>query len=88
MVTLFVTLSLIKRCYVSKTVRVDEKTYRRLSEYAGDLQIKLKRPVSINEAIKYLAQEAPKNNRISDLAETWDVMDDEIDEIMRSLRKG
>ena len=73
---------------MSKTVRVDEETYRKLSEYAGDLQSKLKRPVSINEAIRYLTREIPVNNRISDLAGTWKTTDEEIEEIMTDLRRG
>jgi len=73
---------------MSKTVRVDDETYRRLSEYAGQLQSKLKRPVSINDAIRYLARDIPGNNRVSDLAGTWDVSDEEIVEIRESLEKG
>ena len=73
---------------MSKTVRVDEETYRKLSEYAGDLQSKLKRPVSINEAIRYMTQEIPANNRISDLSGTWKTTDEEVEEIMTNLRRG
>jgi len=73
---------------MSKTVRVDDATYRKLSEYAGELQSKLKRPVSINEAIRYLTREIPVNNRISDLAGTWKTTDEEIEEIMTDLRRG
>ena len=73
---------------MSKTVRVDDETYRKLSEYAGELQSKLKRPVSINEAIRYLTREIPVNNRISDLAGTWKTTDEEIEEIMTDLRRG
>jgi predicted transcriptional regulator len=73
---------------MSKTVRVDDETYRKLSEYAGELQSKLKRPVSINEAIRYLTREIPVNNRISDLSGTWKTTDEEIEEIMTDLRRG
>ena len=73
---------------MSKTVRVDDETYRKLSEYAGELQSKLKRPVSINEAIRYLTREIPVNNRISDLSGTWKTTDEEIEEIMTNLRRG
>jgi predicted CopG family antitoxin len=73
---------------MSKTVRVDDETYRKLSEYAGELQSKLKRPVSINEAIRYLTREIPTNNRVSDLAGTWKTTDEEIEEIMTDLRRG
>lgn len=73
---------------MSKTVRVDDETYRKLSEYAGELQSKLKRPVSINDAIRYLTRDIPRNNKISDLAGTWNTSEEEIDEIKESLEKG
>lgn len=78
----------IPRSYMSKTVRVDEETYRKLSEYAGKLQSKFKRRVSINEAIRYLIGKIPESNRISDLSGTWKAADEEIEEIMTNLRRG
>jgi len=73
---------------VDKAVRVDDETYRRLSEYAGELQARLKRPVSISDAVRYLARGMLGNDRVSDLAGTWDVSDEEIVEIRESLEKG
>jgi len=73
---------------MSKTVRIDEETYRKLSEYAGELQSKFKRPVSINEAIKHLTQKIHLSNKISDLSGIWKTTDEEIEEIMTNLRRG
>ncbi|MEM2882677.1 MAG: hypothetical protein QXL35_05480 [Candidatus Bathyarchaeia archaeon] len=37
-----------------KTIKVSKETYIKLSELVGELQIKLKRPVSLDEAMRYL----------------------------------
>lgn len=67
----------------TKSIKLSEETYRRLVELAGKLQADLKRPVSIEEAIKYLMK-----RRISDLAGSWEISDEEVKEIRESLRKG
>ncbi|MEX2706461.1 MAG: hypothetical protein Q6352_014600 [Candidatus Freyrarchaeum guaymaensis] len=67
----------------TKSIRLSEETYRKLVEVAGRLQVELKRPVSIEEAIKYLLR-----RKISDLAGSWDVSDEEVREIRESLRRG
>ncbi len=66
----------------TKSIKLSEETYRKLVELAGRLQFELKRPVSIEEAIKYLMR-----RRISDLAGSWEVSDEEVKEIKESLRK-
>jgi predicted CopG family antitoxin len=72
---------------MGKTVRLDEEAYMMLSEYAGRLQAKLKRPVSMNEAIKHLAHQQREPQRISDLAGSWRVSDEEVEEIREGLRR-
>ena len=76
------------RCDVSRTVRVDEDTYRKLTEYAGKLQEALKRPISMNDAIKHLTDGPEPPRRISDLAGSWNATDEEIEAIKRSLSTG
>ena len=73
---------------MSKTVRIDDEAYTLLSEYAGRLQAKLKRPVSMNEAIKHMARQQNEPQRISDLAGSWKVSDEEAAEIKESLRRA
>lgn len=73
---------------MDKTVRLDEEAYSALSEYAGRLQAKLKRPVSMNEAIKHMARQQNEPQRISDLAGSWKVSDEEAAEIKESLRRA
>jgi len=67
----------------TKSIRLSNETYEKLVELAGKLQAELKRPVSIEDAIKYLLR-----RRIGDLAGSWELSDEEAEEIMRSLRKG
>jgi predicted CopG family antitoxin len=72
----------------SKTIRLDMETYNELCRIAGVLQTQLGHPISLGDAIKFLLDRTRKKNRISDLAGTWDVTDEEIKEIKESLEKG
>ena len=73
---------------MAKTVRVDEETYRRLCEHAGRLQAVLKRSVSLDETIRYLTGSMKMGNKISDLAGSWDISDEEAEAIRRGLAEG
>jgi hypothetical protein len=46
-----------------KAIKISKETYAELSAIAGELQIKRKRPVSMDEAMKYLIGEAEKEKR-------------------------
>ena len=67
----------------TKSIKLSEETYKKLVEIAGRLQSELKKPVSIEDAIKYLLK-----RRISDLAGSWDVSDEEMRAIKKSLDEG
>ncbi len=67
----------------TKSIKISEETYKKLVELAGKLQAELKRPISIEDAIRYLMR-----RRLSDLAGSWDIGDEEVREIKESLRKG
>ncbi|MEM3750071.1 MAG: antitoxin VapB family protein [Candidatus Jordarchaeales archaeon] len=69
-----------------KTIKVSDETYRKLCEKAGRLQAELKRPVSIDETIRYLLEEKKKCG-ILELAGSWELKDDEAEEIFSSLRR-
>jgi predicted CopG family antitoxin len=71
-----------------KTVKISKETYERLSEIAGELQIKLKRPVSLDEAMKYLISLRGKGVKITDLAGSWDISEEELAEIRASLTEA
>lgn len=68
-----------------KAIKVSKETYAKLSEIAGELQVKLRRPVSIEEAMKDLIKRREKGRKISDLAGSWNVTDAEFKEIKASI---
>ena len=72
---------------VTKSIRVSEETYEGLFEVAGRLQAELKRPISVDEAIRIMIRKF-KPNIISDLAGCWDVSDEEIKNVKKSLADG
>ena len=68
-----------------KAIKVSKATYAKLNEIAGELQVKLRRPVSIEEAMKDLIKRREKGRKISDLAGSWNVTDAELKEIKASI---
>jgi predicted CopG family antitoxin len=68
-----------------KSIKISEETYAELSEIAGELQVKRKRPVSIEEAIKQLTNRRKKGAKISDLAGSWNITDQEAKEIETAI---
>ena len=66
------------------SIKVSEENYKRLCALSGELRGKLQKPVSINEAISFLYSK----RRISDLAGTWKMSDEEAEGLTRALRKG
>jgi predicted nucleic acid-binding Zn-ribbon protein len=71
-----------------KAIKISKETYAELSSIAGELQVKLKRPVSIEEAMKHLIKRRKKGKKISDLAGSWNVTDKELKEIESSISKA
>jgi len=74
----------------AKTIKISKETYAKLSEVAGELQMRLKRPVSLDEAMRYLLslKLREKSVRITDLAGSWDMSDEEWTEIKASLTEA
>jgi hypothetical protein len=68
-----------------KAIKVSKETYAELSAIAGELQVKLKRPVSIEEAMKHLINKRRKGKKITDLAGSWNITDEEAQEIKASI---
>lgn len=66
----------------TKSIRLSEETYQILVEIAGKLQIEKKKPVSIEDTIKYLIR-----RKISDLGGAWEMTDDEVYQIKDLLKK-
>jgi len=67
----------------TKSIKLSEDTYKKLVEIAGKLQVEYKKPVSIEDAIRYLIK-----RRISDLAGSWEISEEEVREIKKSLKRG
>jgi len=70
----------------SKTVKISREMYERLCEVAGELQAKLKRPVSLDEAMAHWLKE--KKLRASDFAGAWKMSEEEEAKILESLMEG
>ncbi len=71
-----------------KAVKVSKETYAKLNQIAGELQVKLKRPVSIEETMNYLIKQREKGTKISDLAGSWNITDEEAKEIKASIKEA
>ena len=72
----------------TKTIRVDEDIYKGLFKVAEQLQTELKHSVSVDEAIKLLMDDFRRKNKISDLAGTWDISEEEVEAIKKSIKDG
>lgn len=66
------------------SIKISEENYRTLCGLSGRLREKLHKPVSINDAINYLYS----RKKVSDLAGTWNMEDNEVEDFMADLRKG
>jgi predicted transcriptional regulator len=71
-----------------KAIKVSKETYAKLSEIAGELQVRLRRPVSIEEAMKDLIKRNEKGRKISDLAGSWKITETEFIEIKSSINES
>ncbi len=71
-----------------KAIKISKETYAELSQIAGELQVKLKRPVSIEEAMKHLIKRRTRGSKISDLAGTWNITDKELKQINASISEA
>jgi hypothetical protein len=71
-----------------KAIKISKETYSELSAIAGELQIKRKRPVSLDEAMKYLIRRSRKGKKISDLAGSWSMSEVEAEEVEASIAKA
>lgn len=72
----------------NKAIKISKETYAELSEIAGELQVKLKRPVSIDEAIKHLTRRRRRGVKISDLAGSWKMTAREAEEIETAINQA
>lgn len=66
------------------SIKISEENYRMLCSLSGKLREKLHKPASINDAISFLY----KRRKISDLAGTWKMSDNEAEKFMADLKEG
>lgn len=69
---------------MSTSIKISDENYERLCEISGKLQEKLKKPVSLNEAITHLYNKT----MIEDLAGSWKMTDKEERELKRELKEA
>lgn len=65
------------------TIKVSERTYRRLNQVAGQLRARLRRPVSVDEALEFTMRAAKL--KPSDFAGSWSLTDEEEARILKEL---
>lgn len=70
-----------------KAVKISKETYAELYAVAGELQVKRKRPVSIDQAMKHLLSRRKKGTKISDLAGSWVMSEEKAETIKASIAK-
>lgn len=73
-----------------KAIKISKETYAKLNQIAGELQVKLKRPVSIEETMNHLIKQSrrEKGRKISDLAGSWSMTDKELEEVKTSINEA
>ncbi len=67
-----------------KTIKISEPNYKTISHYAGRLQAKLGKPVSLDKALTLLF----RKSKFSDLAGSWKMSDGEAEEFLKNIKKG
>ena len=69
-----------------KTIKIRDETYESLNVFIGDLMKEFKRPVSMDEALRYLLK--GRKNRPSKFAGGWKMDEDELDKIRSELKEA
>ena len=70
----------------AKTIKISPKIYAELNAFAGILSDRLKRGVSVDDALEDLLSRVHRN-KPSDFAGAWVMSDDEEKEIKESLKE-
>ena len=69
-----------------KTIKIRDETYESLNAFIGDLMKEFKRPVSMDEALRYLLKS--RKNRPSKFAGGWKMDEDELDKMRSELKEA
>lgn len=68
---------------MSKIIKISDKNYSLLVEFAGKLQTALRKPVSIDEALSQLLGEED----LMSLAGSWDLSDEETEILKKEIEE-
>ncbi|MGD2249105.1 MAG: hypothetical protein PVF58_11925 [Candidatus Methanofastidiosia archaeon] len=68
---------------MSKTIKISDKNYSSLVEFAGKLQVAKRKPISIDEALSRLLGKED----IMDLAGSWNLSDEEAETLKRDIEE-
>lgn len=68
---------------MARTIKISDENYHTLAELAGKLQIALKKPVSVDEALSQLLGKED----IMNLAGSWKLSDDEAENLKEEIEK-
>lgn len=69
-----------------KTIKIRDETYENINIFVGELMKELKRPVSIDEALRFLLKS--KKNKPSQFAGGWKMDDKEYENIRTELKES
>ncbi|MCE8425336.1 MAG: hypothetical protein J5U17_06110 [Candidatus Methanoperedens sp.] len=69
-----------------KTIKIRDETYENINILVGDLMKELKRPVSMDEAIRYLLK--CRKNKPSKFAGGWKMDEKELERIKTELKES
>ncbi len=68
-----------------KTIKIKIETYESINVLVGDLMKELKRPVSMDEALRFLLKN--RENKPSQFAGGWKMDEEEFEKIKRGLKE-
>jgi len=73
---------------MTRSIKIEERTYRKLARVSRQIQSIIGRSVSLDEAIWRLLKGTKEESTISDLAGTWEMSESEAKEIEKVLWEG
>ena len=68
-----------------KTIKIKNETYESINVLVGDLMKELKRPVSMDEALRFLLKN--RENKPSQFAGGWKMGEEEFEKTKRELKE-
>ena len=80
-------INFLRKMEEAKTIKVSPRVYAELNAFTGLLSERLKRRVSIDDALEDLLSHARRRNKPSDFAGAWVMSDEEEEEIKESLKE-